>query len=96
MERNLEHIRSFCPQRERYANIDKFTYLTSSKLSGDSLEAIAGYQLLNENYQIVVDVLKKSGNKQVVIDVYYHNLSHLLVASNQASSFLNVMLLKGI
>ena len=71
---------------KRYVNIDKFTYL-KSKLSGDALEAIAGYQLLNENYQIVVDVLKKRfGNKQVVIDSYYHNLSHLPVATNQAIS----------
>jgi len=43
--------------------------------------------LSNENCQIVVDVLKKRfGNKQVVIDAYYNNLSHLPVASNQASS----------
>ena len=41
----------------------------------------------NDNYRIVVDVLKKRfGNKQVVIDSYYHNLSHLPVATNQASS----------
>ena len=73
-------------KEKRYASIDKFTYL-KSKLSGDALEAIAGYQLLNENYQIVVDVLKKRfGNKQVIIDSYYHNLSHLPVATNQASS----------
>ena len=45
-------------KEKRYANIVKFTYL-KSKLSGDALEAIAGYQLSNENYQIVVDVLKK-------------------------------------
>jgi len=71
---------------KRYADIDKFMYL-KSKLSGDALEAIAGYQLSNDNYKIVVDVLKKRfGNKQVVIDSYYHNLSHLPMATNQASS----------
>ena len=73
---------------KRYADIDKFTYL-KSKLSGDALEAIAGYQLSNDNYKIVVDVQrfgKRFGNKQVVIDSYYHNLSHLPMATNQVSS----------
>ncbi|XP_065908838.1 uncharacterized protein [Dysidea avara] len=71
---------------ERYANVDKFTCL-KSKLSGDALQAIAGYQLSNENYPVVVDVLKKRfGDKQLVIDAYYHNLSHLPPATNQVSS----------
>ena len=70
----------------RYANIDKFICL-KSKLTGDALEAVAGYQLSNENYRVVVDVLKKRfGNKQLVIDAYYHNLSHLPPATNQVSS----------
>ena len=43
---------------ERYAYVDKFTCL-KSKLSGDPLQAIAGYQLSNDNYPVVVDVLKK-------------------------------------
>ena len=73
-------------KEKRYANIEKFTYL-KPKLSGDALEAIAGYQLSKENYQMVVNVLKKRfGNKQVVIDSYYHNLSHLPVVTNQTSS----------
>ena len=43
-----------------------------SKLTGDALEAVAGYQLSNENYRVVVDVLKKIfGNKKLVIDAYY-------------------------
>ena len=71
---------------ERYANVDKFTCL-KSKLSGDALQAIAGYQLSNKNYPVVVDVLKKRfGDKQLVIDAYYHNLSHLPPATNQVSS----------
>jgi len=50
---------------KRYADIDNL----KSKLSGDALEAIAGYQLSNDNYKIVLDVLKKRfGNKQVVIN----------------------------
>ena len=54
---------------KRYADIDKFTYL-KSKLSSDTLEAIAVYQLLNDNYKIVVDVLKKRfGNKKVQLSI---------------------------
>ena len=48
---------------------------------------ISGYQLFNENYPVVVDVLKrKFGNKQLIIDVHYHNLSHLSPSTNQVNS----------
>ena len=48
---------------------------------------VAGYQLSNENYKVVVEISKKRfGNKQFVIDAYYHNLSHLPPATNQVSS----------
>ena len=71
---------------EKYANVDKFTSL-KSKLTGDALQAIAGYQLSNDNYPVVVDVPKKRfGNKQLVIDAYYHTLSHLPPATNHVSS----------
>ena len=43
---------------ERYANVNKFTYL-KSKLSGDALQAIPGYQLSKDNYLVTVDVSKK-------------------------------------
>ena len=71
---------------EKYVNIDKFNCL-KSKLSGEALQAISGYQLPNENYPIVVDVLKRLfGNKQLIVDAHYHNLSHLAPASNQVNS----------
>ena len=71
---------------EKYVNIDKFNCL-KSKLSGDALQAISGYQLSNENYPVVVDVLKRRfGNNQLIVDAHYHNLSHLTPASNQANS----------
>lgn len=71
---------------ERYANIDKFNSL-KSKLTGDALEAIAGYQLSNENYPVVVDVLKRRfGNRQHIVEAHYHNLSKLPPATNQVSS----------
>lgn len=71
---------------EKYVNIDKFNCL-KSKLSGEALQAISGYQLSNENYPIVVDVLKgRFGNKQLIVDAHYHNLSHLSPATNQVNS----------
>ena len=73
-------------EEKRYAEIDKFICL-KSKLTRDALQAVAGHQLSNENYKVVVDVLKKRfGNKQLVIDAYYDNLSHLPPATNQLSS----------
>ena len=68
---------------ERYANVNKFTCL-KSKLSGDALQAIPGYQLSKDNYLVAVDVSKKRfRNKQLGTDAYYH---HLPPATNQLSS----------
>ena len=73
-------------KERRYVNMDKFICL-KSRLTGDALKAVAGYQLSNENYEVIVDVLKKRfGNKQLVIDAYYHNLSQLQPATNHVSS----------
>ena len=70
--------------RAEYAAVDKLNFLRS-KLTGEALEAVAGYQLSNENYPIVIDVLKKRfGNKQLIIDAHYRGLSHLPPASNHA------------
>jgi len=41
----------------RYSSVDKMTYL-KSRLTGEALDAICGYQLSHDNYAIVVDVLK--------------------------------------
>ena len=68
-----------------YAPVDKLNYL-KSKLQGEALAAISGYQLSNENYAVVVDVLKKRfGNQQLIIDAHYRHLSHIPPASNQVS-----------
>jgi len=69
-----------------YPPIDKFNYLRS-KLKGEAMSAISGYQLSNSNYTVVVDVLKRRfGNPQVIIDAHYRSLSHLPAAVNQTSS----------
>ena len=71
---------------DKCANIDKFSCL-KSKLCGDALQAISGYQLSNENYPVIVDVLKcRFGNKQLIVDAHYHDLSHLPPATNQVNS----------
>jgi len=68
----------------RYAPVDKCNYL-KSKLEGEVLDAISGYQLSNDNYAVVIDILKKRfGNKQLIIDAHYRSLSHLPPASCKA------------
>ena len=48
------------------------------------MSAISGYQLSNNNYTVVVDVLKhRFGNPQLIVDAHYHSLSHLPAAVNQ-------------
>ena len=68
-----------------YAPVDKFNYL-KSKLKGEALEAISGYQLSNDNYQVVVDVLKRRfGRPQLIVDAHYRSLSHLPPAKNNVA-----------
>ena len=56
-------------------------------MKGEALSAISGYQLSNNNYTVVVDVLKRRfGNPQLIIDVHYHGLSQLPAATNQTGS----------
>ena len=69
-----------------YSPVDKFNYL-KSKLRGDALSAISGYELSNSNYSVVVDVLKQRfGNPQLIVDAHYRSLSHLPMATNQTAS----------
>ena len=70
----------------KFSSIDKMNYLRS-RLTGEALDAISGYQLSNDNYKVVVDVLKRRfGNPQLIIDAHYRNLSHLPVATNNTGS----------
>ena len=69
----------------KYAAVDKLNYL-KSRLKGEALEAISGYQLSNENYTVVVDMLKKRfGNQQLIVDAHYRSLSNISPATNQVS-----------
>ena len=65
-----------------YSPVDKLNYL-KSKLAGEALEAVSGYQLSNSNYDVVIDVLKtRFGNRQMIIDAHYRNLAHLPAATH--------------
>ena len=57
-----------------YAPVDKFNYL-KSKLK--ALEAISGYQLSNDNYQVVVDVLKRRFGRPQLITIAVYLIFHL-------------------
>ena len=73
----------------KYAPINKLNYL-KLKLRGEALEAISGYQLSNDNYATVVEVLKRRfGNPQLIIDAHHCNLSHVPPASNHRLYTLN-------
>ena len=68
-----------------YAPVDKFNYL-KSKLRGEALEAISGYQLSNDNYKVVVNVLnRRFGRPQLIVNAHYHSLSHLPPAKNNVA-----------
>ena len=70
----------------RFPSIDKMNYL-KSRLTAEALVAISGYQLSNDKYDVVVDVLKRRfGNTQLIIDAHYRNLSHLATDTNQTTS----------
>jgi len=60
----------------KYAPIDKLNYL-KLKLRGEALEAISGYQLSNDNYAAVVEVLKRRFGNPLFLDAHYRNLSHV-------------------
>ena len=75
----------------KYAAVNKLNYL-KSRLKGKALEAISGYQLSNENYTVVVDMLKKRfGNQQLIIDAHYRSLLNIPPATNQVSKIASVL-----
>ena len=75
------------PYIEQAMHLDiKFNYL-KSKLTGEELEAISGYQLSNDNYKVVIDVLKRFGNQQLIINTHYCSFSHLPPATNHIGKF---------
>ena len=81
------HLKHPFTKLRSYAPVDKLNYL-KSKLKGEALEAISGYQLFNENYAVVVEVLKRRfGNQQLIIDAHYCNLQR-----TKYLNYVNVMM----
>jgi hypothetical protein len=61
--------------------VQKLTYLIGC-LDGKAAKTIAGYAITEENYEIIVDVLKNSyGKRDIIIQAHYSELSALKPAS---------------
>ena len=56
--------------RKKTSNVEKFNYLRN-KVSGEARSAIQGLNLINENYEVAIGILKERfGNEQEII--YLH------------------------
>ena len=66
-------------------NVTKFSYLKGT-LCGAAAAAIGGGSTTNDNYGIVIELLKeKFGNREVINDALYSQLQHLPIATNRIS-----------
>ena len=66
-------------------NVTKFSYLKGS-LRGAAAAVIGGISITNDNYDIVIEMLKeKFGKREVIIDARYSQLQHLPMATNRIS-----------
>ena len=77
--------------KKKMSNIEKFNYL-KSWVSGEARSAIQGLTLSNENYGVVIDLLKERfGNEQEIVDLHYNQMMNLYPASNTTSSLRNLL-----
>lgn len=66
------------------SDIEKLNYLMS-KLTGEARQSVSGIYLSNENYSVVVDLLKvRYGDAQTVINTHYVELINLKPIPNTA------------
>ena len=66
------------------SDIEKLNYLMS-KLTGEARQSVSGIYLSNENYSVVVDLLKERyGDAQTVINTHYVELINLKPVPNTA------------
>lgn len=64
------------------SDIEKLNYLMS-KLSGEAKQSVSGIHLSNENYAVVVDLLKERyGDSQIVVNSHYVELINLKSVPN--------------
>ena len=63
-------------------NVTKFSYLKGS-LHGAAAAVIGGISITNDNYDIVIELLKeKFGKRGIIIDALYSQLQYLPMATN--------------
>ena len=66
------------------SDIEKLNYLMS-KLTGEARQSVSGIFLSNENYTLVVELLKERyGDIQTVVNTHYNELINLKIAQNTA------------
>ena len=62
-------------------NVTKFSYLKGS-LCGAAAAVIGGISITNDNYDIVIELLKeKFGKREVIIDALYSQLQYLPIVT---------------
>ena len=72
------------------SDIEKLNYLMS-KLTGEARQAVSAILLSNENYSLVVELLKERyGDAQTVVNSHYVELINLKVAPNTAKGLRNL------
>ena len=72
------------------SDIEKLNYLMS-KLSGEAKQSVPGTHLSNENYAVVVDLLKKRyGDQQTVVNSHYVELINLKSVPNTSKGLRNL------
>ena len=72
------------------SDIEKLNYLMS-KLTGEAKQSVSGVLLSNENYAVVVELLKERyGDAQTVVNSHYVELINLKSATNTARGLRNL------
>lgn len=72
------------------SDIEKLNYLLS-KITGEAKQSVSGIPLSNENYNVVVDLLKERyGDSQTVINTHYVELINLKSAQNTSRGLRNL------
>ena len=86
---NLLHWQEFwdifdsAVHQQDISNVTKFSYLKNA-LRGEAVSAVCGISVTNDNYLMVIRLLKeKFGNQQANVEALYFQLQYLPVAINR-------------
>ena len=70
-------------QQMAISNVNKFSYLKGS-VRGAVASVIYGITVTNDNYPVVIDLLKERfGKREHIVEALYSQLQHLVTASNR-------------